>query len=140
MSLESDVEFYGEDKIIRGRPDFGNPGFGHTEAKKSPKYVYSPRQGMLVHKVAKTSMAWYRVGPPGDHLIRLDSPRIVYFTICGQMCFPGKARSVTCAVPDPNAVLCGRCHGEGPVFPKNRPWKVTKREAHDRLGCVAYVE
>lgn len=135
-----DREFWGDEKIIHGRPDFGDSKFGHTRAKKVPKYAYSPRRGCLVHKVLRIEMRWWDVGGDGEYLIRRDSPRMTIFTSCGQMMFLSKGRSTTCAIPEPNAVLCGRCHGEGPIFGKNSKHKVTKREASARLGCIALTE
>jgi hypothetical protein len=45
-----------------------------------------------------------------------------------------------CIVPDPEAVLCGRCHGEWPTFSARRKARIKKRWAHDHLGCTGTTE
>lgn len=126
--------------IIQGRPDFTDRNFGVTRAKRHAKYVYSNLNGLLLHKIAHVQLRWYDAG--GDHLIRRETPHASITTICGQTFFGGKTRrggkvrATMCELPKPDAVLCGRCHGEGPVFGKDSTPGVTKQEAKTRLGCV----
>ncbi len=133
---------------IEGRPDWSNPGFGRTTLKRHPPYVYARRGGMLVHKVLRVEASWYRAVWLNKEacetgLERLPSPRITFYTVCGQMFYghsDGKLgpRTQVCKVPAPDAVLCGRCHGTGPVFGKGLAELTVKREeAKRRLGCVA---
>lgn len=126
--------------IIQGRPDFHNSKFGVTHAKRHPKYVYGPSLGLLVHEIAHVELHWYTVANHGHDLKRLTSPRITITTNCGQNFFAqpknGKPRSVVCEMPKAEAVLCGRCQGKGPIFPKRSSWLVEKQEAKSRLGCA----
>ena len=139
------------DIIIKGRPDMEDRQFGKTRAKRHPKYVYGTASGLLMHEVAYVELHWYDFGPGGHSLIRRDSPRITITTCCGQLFHAqprhwnrpnrdGKPRATICDVPNPDAVLCGRCRGEGPVFGKNGTGNVTKREAKDRLGCDDVIQ
>ena len=129
--------------IFEGRPDFENHKFGRTRAKRHPKYVYGNANGLLMHEIGYVEFCWYEVLPPGHCLIRLDHPRINIHTCCGQMFFlwhrNGQPRSTMCEIPEPHAVLCGRCQGKGPVFGKDGNWIVTKKEAKARLACTEVV-
>lgn len=130
------------DIVIEGRPDFEDHNFGVTRAKRHPKYVYGTAFGSLLHKVAYIQMRWW--SPDYGRLVRRKAPRLLISTICGQTFFVGamkngKPRSTMCELPKPDAVLCGRCHGEGPTFGKNSNAGVTKREAKARLGCVIAI-
>lgn len=125
-----------------GRPDFECWGrgkqFGVTRAKTFPKYAFS-RAGMLMHKIVDVRLHWWEVCDKGHRLVRLDKPNMFAQTGCGQTIFLKPGRGHTCTIPLPDAVLCGRCHGEGPVFPKSRPHKVSKQYAKDHLGCVIEI-
>jgi len=94
-------------------------------------------------------LQWWQLGDSGSYWRRRKSPRITYSTKCGMFFFgpdpeseyrrdkPSKA--VACELPRPNAVLCGRCRGQGPVFAKGtqpKPNGPTRYEARERLGCV----
>jgi hypothetical protein len=130
--------------IVEGRPDFENHKFGVTRAKRHPKYVYGNAQGLLMHEIAYVEFRWYEVGPGGHSLIRLAHPKISVTTRCGQVffyrCQNGKPKSTMCEMPNPGAVLCGRCQGKGPVFGKNGSGGVTKSAAKVRLGCIDVVQ
>lgn len=130
------------EQIVRGRPDFANHRFGITKAKRTPKYVYSlSHQAMLIHKVAYAENYWYV--PMGDHLLRLDTPKIIARTVCNQSFFihlprdHRKFRASFCEVPNPEAVLCGGCHGEVATFGKHGNPPCTKELAKVRLGCIS---
>jgi len=125
---------------IEGRPDFHNHGFGLTKAKKHPKYVHS-KQGMLMHLIADIDLSWWSA--QFDHLVRRKKPRMIIRTVCGHTFFVTKGAykgerkvSEMCNLPKPNAVLCGRCHGTGAIWGKNKKAEITKQEARARLGCV----
>lgn len=122
-----------------GRPDFpGTNRFGITRAKHFPKYVYSAnKMGCLIHKIAHVELHWWEPCDHGVRLVRRHQPRMIATTICGSNKFIEPSRAHTCAVPRPDAVLCGRCHGEPAIFPRNAPHKVTKEFARDHLGCIA---
>lgn len=125
--------------IVKGRPDFQDHKFGVTRALKHPTYVFGNGAGLLVHKILYVELQWYDVGPPGDHLVRRNDPKISIHTCCGQVFFYGERRgkqpSTMCEMPRPEAILCGRCHGEGPIFGKGKEWRVSKKDAKNALGC-----
>lgn len=129
--------------VIDGRPDLDGPSgrnFGKTRAKRHPPYVFSIRaNAALVHKVLYVELHWYYpAGYAGRYLIKLQRPEMFAVTTCGAHFFLKPDRSRTCRVPSPDAVLCGKCHGEGANFPgRDRSrWTTVKREAHVKLGCV----
>lgn len=114
--------------------------FGVTQSKRHPAYVYSINgNATLMHKVASVTIQWYAYVGSGSMLGRLKQPAMIAQTICGMSKSLTPERSRTCAVPLPDSVLCGRCHGEEPTFKGHRKTTtsgVTKQEAHVRLGCV----
>lgn len=124
--------------IVSGRPDFAEPSFGVTVAKKHPPYVFSIRgASCLVHKILRVEMQWYRISSRG--LVKMKRPVLIAQTCCAQSFWLDPDISRTCVMPNPDALLCGRCHGEGATFPKNgRAYKsgLTRTEAHVKLGCV----
>jgi hypothetical protein len=127
--------------IIEGRPDFGNWDFGVTHAKRFPKYVYSQAKsnGCLIHKIADVELRWWEAH--FDYMVRLDTPKVIAHTVCGMAKFIThglrKGNALTCAVPKPDAVLCGKCHGETCSFPRKDPASKQKRkEAKLKLGCI----
>src|SRR5262245_45458642 len=97
-----------------------------------------------MHEIAHVEFRWYDVGPGGHSLIRRAHPSIHITTYCGQMFVlrhrNGQPRSTMCEIPNPDAVLCGRCQGEGPIFGKNGKGNVTKSEAKARLGCTDVIQ
>ncbi len=126
---------------IEGRPDFANHDFGHTEIKKFPPFVYSlSLNGMLVHKVSHVTASWYEA--QYDRMLRLDTPKLVATTVCGYFFFIHLPRdkktfkASLCEIPKPDAVLCGRCHGEPASFGKHGKASCSKRVARVRLGCL----
>lgn len=130
--------------IIKGRPDFTTKNFGVTRAKRHPKYVFGSVFGKLVHEIRYVEFRWYQVGSPGNHLVRLDSPRISATTKCGIAFFlsnyNSRAKGSVCEVPKADAVLCKACQGNGKNFPKNKQWEVTMQEAKKRLGCEDVIQ
>jgi len=134
--------FYDDEnaEVINGRPDFGGYGFGITRAKTHPPYVFGIRGlSCLVHKVLRVELHWYRVGGHGECLVRMKKPVMIAITNCQQHWRLEPLSSRTCHIPSPDALLCGRCHGEGATFPKRGPAKksgLTRQEAHVKLGCV----
>ncbi len=138
-------------EYIHGRPDFADSSFGITTLKRFPPYVYSLMGGMLVHKVREVTARWYEAKAcrcegrlEYSHLERRTTPRLTVVTVCGQTFYAGAehaGRSRACEIPKPDAVLCGRCHGTGPVFGRGLAEQSTKRaDARRRIGCVARVE
>jgi len=130
--------------IIPGRPDLdwyrsrqGKQPF-HTLAKKFPKYVYGRRgNSALIHKIESVDLTWAKVGGMGEYLIKLDSPIMHARTICGTFFCLSSGNGTTCAVPKPDAVMCGRCNGEMPPFSKRNPNRLDIKEARKKLGCIA---
>lgn len=127
---------------IHGRPDFADHGWGITEAKKYPPYVFGIRGvSCLVHKILRVELHWWRVARGGEKLVKLKRPVMIAQTMCAQSFRLEGQISRTCHVPNPDALLCGRCHGEGATFPKShharaRKSGLTRQEAHVKLGCV----
>jgi hypothetical protein len=129
--------------IIRGRPDFGNWGFGWTVSKKHPPYVFgNTANSMLVHKVNCVKLHWYELIDGGHSMLRLTSPKRLAETVCGTHFFLSEKRAKLCMIPQPDAAFCGRCHGDSPTFSRRfRKWKNgelerAKMRAKDTLGCM----
>lgn len=140
---EKDVPPSWKPIFIDGRPDLDwyrnriGPQFGVTKAKKFPKYVYAAGgNGLLMHKIANVDLHWWDV-ENSNRLVRRYRPCMIAHTICGQIMRLAPGRSHSCQIPDPKAVLCNRCHGKTANFPKNGKHEIPKREAHDRLACIA---
>lgn len=129
---------------IEGRPDFEahrrGEAFGVTYAKTFPKYIHSiGANSCLIHKVTAVRMSWYAA--EGSWLRRLDTPFLAAECVCGaHIVMSGRRAGKTCEIPDPAAVLCGRCHGELPTFSKRRKIRIKKRWAKDHLGCKGLHE
>jgi hypothetical protein len=132
-----------------GRPDLpghgGSVDWGIVKAKKHLPYVHSVAgNAMLIHKVACVEIRWYE----GHYcyMKRMEQPYLIAITVCGVSrrlnSRRGKAGAGAkmCEIPDPNAVLCGLCHGELPTFSKKRKTRIKKRWAKDHLGCKGVVE
>ena len=128
--------------IIHGRPDFADPYFGVTVAKKHPPYVFSINaNAALVHKIRSVELRWWKVGGVrGECLVRLHRPRLIANTLCGTFFFLNGAKSRTCQIPSPEALLCGRCHGVGAIFDRvtcrTKDGTLTRSDAHVKLGCM----
>ena len=111
--------------------------FGVTQAKRHPAYVYAiSKNAGLMHKVRDVMIQHYAIVSMGK-LGRLKTPAMIAHTVCGSS-FPLLAeRTRTCTVPEPDAILCGRCHGEPATFGKHGAKRGMKRaEAHVKLGCI----
>ena len=126
---------------IDGRPDFADPSFGKTYAKNFLPYVHSTsRHACLIHKVAFVEIRWYE--GYNQFMRHRDIPNVIANTVCGCSRFltNGNKSAKMCKIPDPNAVLCGRCFGELPTFSKRRTVRIKKQWAKDHLGCKGTVE
>lgn len=127
-------------KPICGRPDFQDHAYGITKAKKYPPYVFGIRGvSCLVHKILRVELHWWRVAGHGEMLVKLKRPVMIAQANCAQSFRLEPRISRTCQLPKPDALLCGRCHGEGATFGKRGPAKksgLTRQEAHVKLGCV----
>jgi hypothetical protein len=121
-----------------GRPDFrGWNRFGITRAKSFPPYVYSAnKMGMLIHKIAGVELHWWEPCDRGERLVRRRRPRMIALTVCGDSKFLEPGRAHTCVLPNPDAVLCGRCYGKPATFRGRKEHEVTKQYARDHLGCI----
>ena len=125
-------------EVIDGRPDFYNFGFGMTLAKKFPPYVFSVGMNAgLVHKVVRVELHWWVPIRSGHQLGRLNRPRMIAHLACGEFRFLKAKYTRTCLIPNPEALLCGRCHGEPATFGKHGKARgMPRSEAHVKLGCV----
>lgn len=127
-------------EVIQGRPDFADRTFGKTRVKTFPPYIFSIRGvSCLVHKIRYVECHWYRCGGHGEYLVRMKKPVMIATTMCAQSWRLEPLSSRTCHIPSPDALLCGRCHGEGATFGKRGPDRnrgLTRQEAHVKLGCV----
>ena len=111
-------------------------------AKKFLPYVYSTgSNGALIHKVERVQIFW----DVKDGQRNQGKPAVIAETVCGMSKIighyyanPGETRAMMCEIPDPSAVLCGRCLGELPTFSKRRSERIAKKWAHDHLGCKSY--
>lgn len=111
--------------------------FGVSKARSGPAYVFSINKSAgLMHKVDGVTIQWYAIVNITT-LGRLKRPAMIAHTICG-MNFPLEAdRTRTCRIPEPGAILCGRCHGEPASFGKRGAHRGMKRsEAHVKLACI----
>jgi hypothetical protein len=112
--------------------------FGVSTTRRHPAYVYAiNKNAHLMHRIAGVTIHWYAIVTM-NKLGRLKQPAMIAKTMCGYH-FPLTAdRTRTCTVPEPDAVLCGRCHGEPATFGKHgrgtkEGWD--KRAARVKLGC-----
>lgn len=135
---EALLDANGDPVVINGRPDFQDHDFGVTSAKKFPPYVFSvSKNAALIHKVVSVEMRWY--APNYHNLVRLKRPRMIANTACGEFRFLSGDKTRTCLVPAPDALLCGRCHGEVATFGKKgkaTQLGITRQQANVKLGCV----
>lgn len=52
---------------INGRPDFADPKFGVTEAKRFPPHIFSvSKSASLMHHVLSVELQWYGVSQGGQ--------------------------------------------------------------------------
>src|SRR5277367_1039429 len=107
-----------------GRPDFYDNGWGKTQLKRHPQYVYSTgHKGQLIHKISHVTVRWWQGSM--DRMVRLRKPVIIAETICGMSKFVqsgGRLKASMCEIPKPDAVMCKRCLGEAlSTFPRRDP-------------------
>ena len=112
---------------------------GYTErAKKFPKYAYGANgNSSLVHKVKAVWLRWYELADGGWSMQRRINPGLLAETVCGYSILLTPNHGRTCEIPKPDAVLCGRCHGQGANFPRGKEHAVPMSLAKVRLGCIA---
>ena len=114
--------------------------FGVTTTRRHPAYVYSiNKNGCLMHKIRDVEIQWYALIGRGGQMARLKQPAMIAHTVCGNARFLVPERTRTCHIPEPDAVLCGRCHGEPATFGKDGKGTkagLKRSEAHVALGCV----
>jgi hypothetical protein len=129
-----------ESAEIIDRDSVNERTFGVTTARRHPAYVYSiNRNACLMHKVRDVELQWYALlGSSGSKMGRLKQPAMIAHTVCGmsKALVPEKTR--TCAVPQPDSILCGRCHGEPATFGKHGAGTkagLTRAKAYVTLGC-----
>lgn len=112
--------------------------FGVSKARRHPAYVYSTnKNACLMHKIASVTIHWYAIVGM-SRLGRLKQPAMIAQTVCSMNFALTAERTRTCTIPEPDAVLCGRCHGEPHTFGKHgrgtkNGWD--KRAARVKLGC-----
>lgn len=126
--------------IIKGRPDFHIKNYGITKAKKFPPYVYSTNaNGALIHQVRSVDLRWYDVANGGHDLKWRHNPRMSINTKCGQRFFASKGNANVCELPNPDAVMCGRCEGKQANFRKGK-YSEERKAANKKLGCLVKAE
>lgn len=107
-----------------------------VRVKKHPKFVHGKvGSAMLLHKVQYVEARWYAYGM--HEFTRLQHPSLAARAVCGARFHLEAGRAGVCELPAPDAVICGMCSGKGRIFGRNGSNHVTKRQAKDRLGCVA---
>jgi hypothetical protein len=108
-------------------------------AKRFQKYVYSTsKNGCLIHKVNSVRLRWWDYN--FHCLMRRQSPHVLATTTCGINFFIDGTKAKTCEIPNPDAVLCASCHGEGRNFPRGKEHKISKELAKIRKGCIERIE
>lgn len=129
-----------DDENVAPIPRTWDHSFGITLAKRHPPYVFSIRgPARLVHKVAYVELHWWRIAGRGEKLVKMKRPVLIAHTPCGFSTRLKAQNARTCHVPNPDAMLCGRCHGESASFGKHGAATkagVKRTEAHVKLGCV----
>jgi hypothetical protein len=114
--------------------------FGVSRAQRHPAYVYSIHgNACLMHKVRDVEIQWYALIDGGHRMGRLKQPAMIAHTICNMSKPLDPKRTRTCAVPEPDSVLCGVCHGEPATFGKHGAGTKAgfkRAEAHVKLGCI----
>jgi hypothetical protein len=103
----------------------------YTDATRFPPYVFSATRGLLLHRVQRLRLYWYWWDEHGRGLgapIRLACPRMFAECVCGQSFhLQGRTHAQLCQQPNPDALLCGRCQGQGPLFGKDRRARAGRR-------------
>ncbi len=113
--------------------------YGHVWATKFPPFVFGIRgNSCLVHKVKGVRLYWWRIA--GMHLlVKMKRPTMIAECVCNQSFRLDPEIARTCRVPNPDAILCGRCHGEPAPFGERGHAKlagVKMQDAKVKLGCV----
>jgi hypothetical protein len=129
--------------VIPGRPDLawyssrqGKQPF-MSRAKKFPKYVHGVcGNSALIHTIAYVNLRWYRLDSGGNNLILVNEPIMRATCICGTSFRLSAKSGVTCEIPKPDAVMCGRCNGQMPPFSKRNPNRLDIKAAKKALGCI----
>ena len=125
---------------IIDRSSVNDRTFGVVKARRHPAYVYSVnKNACLMHKIAEVEIHFYALVGSGSKMGRLKQPAMIAYTVCGGFRALVPERSRTCTVPFPDAVLCGRCHGESPTFGKHGKGTkagLKRAEANVKLGCT----
>jgi hypothetical protein len=127
-------------EVLHDRRDFYDRGFGVMTATKHPPFVFSTRGASgLIHKVSRVTMHWWRIGRGGHALVKLKRPVMIAETNCTMSFRLEGEKARTCWIPNPDALLCGRCHGDVATFGKHGAATkagIRRTEAHVKLGCV----
>ena len=130
-----------ENAAVLDRHSIDERYHGIQAAKTHPPYVFGIRgASCLVHKIHHVTIHWYRIaGHHGELLVKMKRPVLIAETPCAQSFRLDPDIARTCKIPNEDALLCGRCHGEGATFPKRgraRKSGLPRQEAHVKLGCV----
>lgn len=130
---------FADDKLLDRAPFDADAQRGITLATRYPAFMYATRGcSCVVHKIARIELDWY-VLVSMTHVRRLRQPNATVWTVCGNF-FPLSWRTArTCRLPSPDAIRCGRCHGEVAPFGKDgwaRKAGLPRQVAHVRLGCA----
>lgn len=118
------------------------PRFGAEENERqiiAPKKPYvhgTGRNNALLHVINYVQLRWWTWEPNGDHLTRLNTPRMFAFTKCGAYFRIDSTKAKMCELPKPDAVVCKSCLKEGRNFPRGKRHDVPLALAKVRLGCI----
>jgi hypothetical protein len=118
-------------------PRWGKEEKEYTLVKKHPPFVYgTSRNACLIHKIREVRLRWWTTSSDGHHLVRLQTPRMTAETNCSMWFQLNSGNGATCAMPNPDAVLCAKCHGLGVNFPKGRQHLVSRAIAKINKSCI----
>ncbi|HEX3985790.1 MAG TPA: hypothetical protein VHX13_04190 [Acidobacteriaceae bacterium] len=107
-----------------------------TVAPKQPWVHGTGKNNALIHRIRVVRLRWWTCGRGGKYLIRLQSPRMMAVTNCGQWITIDSTRGKVCNLPKADAVICAACMGKGRNFPRHEKHEVPLALAKVRLGCV----
>jgi hypothetical protein len=107
-----------------------------TVPPRKPYVCGTGKNNALMHKIKNVRLRWWGLGPRGEYLVRLQSPRMLAVTMCERWIPLHNTKGKICELPKEDTVLCAKCHGKGTNFPRGTKHEVPLPLAKVRLGCV----
>lgn len=118
-------------------PRWGPEEREYQTVKARKPYVHGTgKNNALIHKIRCVRLRWWTCGSNGHYLVRLNTPRMLAVTNCGQWISIDSAQGKMCELPKPDAVMCAACAGKGRNFPRREKHEVPLTLAKIRLGCM----